>query len=520
VTQANRQDIITTSRRNEGLAIGIAEAFTKGVLQLWEHDTTLFQWMRYLPRADGYPWDNFWRSMITNIETRLKQASVMRLASSPFLRQVACVRRAYPIELDTNGDPLFADIEPPLYLSKKYQSRHLDLLIDLGLHYTSFGEVLARVKYDLSLLHSRMKTYTGRDWHDRAARLIQLPFNRGWAAHILDLKQLNLLPLRNGTWVSAATGNVYFPQIGELKIPPGLGLRIIRPRAAASLDRHRLFELLGVQEAGITLVRNAILAKYPLSAGSTITPSTSADHIRFLYLTHHHVQPPFGYGQLQVFSQTGLPISVSEDHYIRNEDLFGPANLLAPTPPGPDPGDGASGYAVHFLHQEYLDNPPEPPPGQNSGWVDWLKFHLGTRQTLRLASRDRKSISPEAEYVSLQRPDRHAEFIKTLWANEGRILVDEVGRSALVDISCNEVPCIDGTMAPLCDVFLPTRPLKQVCARFLRGGEFFPWLKTDAAVRAREWEPMANGLDILLPASDLDFALEILIYLVRANTSD
>jgi hypothetical protein len=72
-------------------------------------------------------------------------------------------------------------------------------------------------------------------------------------------------------------------------------------------------------------------------------------------------------------------------------------------------------------------------------------------------------------------------------------------------------------MVSLRYVFLPTRPLKRLCARFLREGEFFPWLRVEGPVQVQDWEPMAEGLGTLLPASDLDFALEILKYLVHAN---
>ena len=41
-TQANRQDIVTSSPRNEGLAVGIADAFVKAVLQLCDHPTLRF----------------------------------------------------------------------------------------------------------------------------------------------------------------------------------------------------------------------------------------------------------------------------------------------------------------------------------------------------------------------------------------------------------------------------------------------------------------------------------------------
>jgi hypothetical protein len=141
-------------------------------------------------------------------------------------------------------------------------------------------------------------------------------------------------------------------------------------------------------------------------------------------------------------------------------------------------------------------------------------FHLCARRNLRLTNPQHDRISDEAQYVSQERPDKFAEFVRTRWRDEGNILVEAIGKSAITDVV---VPCIDCTMAPLGDVYLPTSPLKSLCARFLREGEFFPWLRVEEPVQVQEWERMAIGLGTLLPASDLDFALEILIYLVQAN---
>jgi hypothetical protein len=57
VTLANRQDIVMTSRRNQGLIEAIADAFIAGVLQLCQHQTLEYQWMRYQPLENSYPWD-------------------------------------------------------------------------------------------------------------------------------------------------------------------------------------------------------------------------------------------------------------------------------------------------------------------------------------------------------------------------------------------------------------------------------------------------------------------------------
>lgn len=221
---------------------------------------------------------------------------------------------------------------------------------------------------------------------------------RNWSNRIQELRELDLLPLTGAGWTSATAQHIYFSRIGELEIPLGLeGLHVICPTAATNLNRHRLFGLLGVKEADIGFTRSRILAIYPLSVSTTITPSQGVEHIRFLYRTHQHAQPPFRYDQLQVFSRTGQLIKISEDYHIPDDGPMGPTKILEATPPGPNPGDSASGYEVNLVHECYLDDPPEPPSEKGRSWVSWLMFHHRSRRNLRLTSPQRDRISDEAE---------------------------------------------------------------------------------------------------------------------------
>jgi hypothetical protein len=77
VTQANREDIVTDSPRNRGLANGIAEAFIKAVLQFCTGGTAQYTWMRYLPRKRSYHWDPFWGALVERIEELLGHERIL-----------------------------------------------------------------------------------------------------------------------------------------------------------------------------------------------------------------------------------------------------------------------------------------------------------------------------------------------------------------------------------------------------------------------------------------------------------
>ncbi|KAL1902459.1 hypothetical protein Sste5346_001440 [Sporothrix stenoceras] len=98
VTQANREDIVTTSERNQGLADGIADAFIKAVLWFRDHQELQYTWMRYLPHDQEYPWGSFWQGVISNIRDRLAHPA----------------RPVYYPHVKTNNPNMDLDIPPML----------------------------------------------------------------------------------------------------------------------------------------------------------------------------------------------------------------------------------------------------------------------------------------------------------------------------------------------------------------------------------------------------------------------
>jgi hypothetical protein len=78
VTEASRQGIVTASRQNQGLRSGIADCFIEAVKQFCQHPTLQFQWMKWLPRRDAYPLDNFWKGLLDEIDTRIRTSNIFR----------------------------------------------------------------------------------------------------------------------------------------------------------------------------------------------------------------------------------------------------------------------------------------------------------------------------------------------------------------------------------------------------------------------------------------------------------
>ncbi|KAG6368207.1 hypothetical protein INS49_002408 [Diaporthe citri] len=117
---ANRQDIVATSPRNQGIIEHISDAFIHSVLEFCEHPALRYTWMRFLPNKTQYPYDNFWSILVNLIESKLHNASILLPQSEDSLRKISDLRELDPCLCDSKGEPLFRDVTPKKWLSRLY----------------------------------------------------------------------------------------------------------------------------------------------------------------------------------------------------------------------------------------------------------------------------------------------------------------------------------------------------------------------------------------------------------------
>lgn len=103
------------------------------------------------------------------------------------------------------------------------------------------------------------------DWHaSLASSLVPFTSNK---AYMNDLRKIPLVPLTDGSWVSADTDPVFF--VGDLQLnnfPIGDAISIVDPQVAASVNRRNLFRSLGIKT-----VERAQLCSYICEAHSAPT---------------------------------------------------------------------------------------------------------------------------------------------------------------------------------------------------------------------------------------------------------
>jgi hypothetical protein len=516
VTDASRQDVVGDSLRNSQLVDSVADTFIKAVLQFCEHDTLRFQWMRYLPEKkskNNNQWRGLWLSLVESIERRLGQTPVLFSRDSLSPRLFSDLRRLQVNILnDEFGNPLFHDEKPGKIISHRYYQTDLDILTDYELHWVTFEDILEWVTKDLkrgSLSRIRSSS-TSDDWHSRVSKLLNLPFGKPWTVYQLKLKRLALIPLADGAWVSAERATIYFHNINDLQIRSNINLRLV---ASDVLNTHRiaLFENLGVKMASVSLVRESIFQFYNWKDPDL---ETSKRHLEFLYVTENEAgQMSEPFNKLKVLDQDRTTVTPASAYiYIVNDDLYGPWELFRKTVEGPKPGDGAPGWHVKFVHQEYFRNPPADTEGTT--WVDWFYDKLDVERYVKL------EITPKArDYIQRYRPEKFLGALEVAYQHNTRLTPQyiESVRDAVV-------LCRGNHKLPLKETLFPTTELMKRTEKFLGQGVFFPWLQlefeNDSSSIPPRWKSLLDTLRVSISHSDVAFALNMLKWLLEAFPSE
>ncbi|KAL1907747.1 hypothetical protein Sste5344_006374 [Sporothrix stenoceras] len=532
VTQANREDIVTTSERNQGLADGIADAFIKAVLWFRDHQELQYTWMRYLPHDQEYPWGSFWQGVISNIRDRLARTPIMRPLDQGRPHRLICDSRRLPNSmLDQDGEPLIKDVvlgryTSRRYISKQYKRKDLLLLGDYGLAEMSIDEWLVRVAMDVTSTDSAIKSFLSeshqekQDWGKRVADLLVTACNSAQLS--ARVRELQVIPLRNKTWISVDPARpVYYPHVKtnnpnmDLDIPPMLDFDVIEASAVANSSWKHLFDKLGVKTASTAVVRDAIVSRHSQKFKGGFMISGFVAHIRFLYQTHHTTQPPYSYKGLFVIcdEQNIARLCSTADYYISDQSPYG-VGLLLPA----EGGTLASEYG-HTLHEMYMANVPSLPTPQSLSWKEWLYTFIGVRRHLRLVDKDGKSLSTICRYIAEHRPEKFVGFLQAIWGKE--MLSAATKKIAIEQLSRIEVLCRDGSKASLSSTYLPLDGLEKIARRFM-ADEFFPWLQLEVDINEfqtfpTEWLPLDEAFNLGHRCSPVTFLLDILQHIAKGN---
>ncbi|KAJ3567402.1 hypothetical protein NPX13_g6776 [Xylaria arbuscula] len=498
VTQANRQDIVTSSSRNQALRDGIADTFAEAMTQLCADDLLRYTWIRYLPVKSDYPWDEYWSGLYERIRSKVIATPLMHSFTETFPHKIEEVRKSKATDADEDGDPIFKNINPEKYLSKRYLKSELDKIhCYYGLKEMEYSEILMRASEDLNTPDSRMKSpTTGEEWHEKAARLLCYAF-----AEDERLKQtiedLDVIPLENGEWIRAkhAHHQLSFPETdGGLSIPQDLPFSIISASASEGDYRSQLYSLLGAVRPSNTGVRQLIFDKYSALITRNVVfygwdqPEISIGHLEFLYQTDG--PSPVDTNQYQYVAllteRKDLVTPWSTDVYIANNHRYGAKTLLRSIENANCPEITIPGYPVHFLLSDYITSPTQKvAESKQDGtsirstdiWFNWLQERLGVLSHLRLFN-DASELTDMFQWIINYRPEEILGLLQHQWPRiKDQVIHNAELKEKIANIS---VPC-DGSpnLHLLSRSYLPTPELKSRFAQYVDDTDGFAFLNFD-----------------------------------------
>ncbi|KAI5457847.1 hypothetical protein BGZ63DRAFT_416929 [Mariannaea sp. PMI_226] len=489
VTEANRQSIVTTSRRNQGIRDGIAEAFIQAVLEFCKHPKLQYAWPQYLPNASGHNYDSFWRQLITLITEKIVTVPILRPWSGEGLRRMKELRYLQPCHLDGDGNPLLVSENPEIYLSAKYTPKDIGILESYGLTRLQHEDIVSLVEKDLSGTNSRIQSGKSTDdWHNRVATLLlQVLDTNGLPSLQQKLRDLPLIELPARRWVNAnVSGGVYFHKCKGLRIPNHLDINLVLFDGDEDEPSQRslLMTRLGVSTASVDFVYDKIFWRHASSGKSNVIQWI--EEMRFLYSANFQITDDTLIWSLKsVDSDKHLNYRFS-GIYFRDDDEFGTYQVL-----GTDCSrDCASnGLNIRFIHPYYIKYAPKKSNHIETSWEDWLCTTLGLSRLVRLVNSKKNlgitgrligsetpptDLSEAVYHVAEYHSTKFLGFLRHHWPEGGKKIEDSSElRKKLWDI---QVPCQGGQSLPLKNTYLPLANLLDQYNRFMRSGEHFPFL--------------------------------------------
>ncbi|KAM0239528.1 hypothetical protein ACHAP5_008251 [Fusarium lateritium] len=510
-TNANRQDIITTSRRNLNIRNWIATAFYQAVLQFCEHPTLCYHWPLFLPsKNDGF--DSFWSGLDVSIQSLINKNSILKSRNRNALRSITDVVVLANDAKDQNGDPLFDNPITDPFLSPKYSQTAVEALKEYGLKILHAGFLFDLLKSDLNSANSRMRgKIMPEEWHSRAARLL-LKLSKFNSVNYERMRSFQILPLRDGRWTSSKEGAVYLPATGDIDIPVMLDLRVLSPAAVRNPDRRALFEHIGVAEATTAQIRESINAFFV--SLERLSVNQNLELLTYLYLTHQTgLHPREHYKEVWVNVGNSLNRPHNMVIYLPGTDHpYRPESLLTGQGTAPD-------FEVAFLRDDLFKGGPIQPSFAHPSWKEWLVDCIGIHERLSLLSPNGDALSQPFLYVFNHHTDKFLGLFEHLWLHEGKKLLKNTALvSKMQNLSAKQL-CKVNFLPKLKNTWLPFPRLQDFVQRYMEHPDQFPFLKIESEDTSQEpgmkWNFLTKHFSVGND-DDIEFLLEILTCIKRS----
>lgn len=476
VTQANREDVVH-SKRNQAVLKGVAKAFADAMVVFCKRPTLRYRWMRYLP--EDCITDEFWRTLWTIVRERLEQTPLLEPWSGSGLYKPSALEKLPETCVAEDRSPLLPDLEgAEIYLSPMYTESDFQILERLGTTMLHWSKFLDRLDADLLILDgSKWRVLKNNaDWRTRICKVLSGAFIENAPNEQKRLRKLELIPLRDGSWVSwVSRHKIYFPKTDDIPIPMDLGLDLVCPMAAENFAWADLLSHLGVMSCPQDSVISSIYKRYNAANLDNFKLYNAVAHIRYLYwfLPKNHSSLT---SQIRLANQHGSLLKKDQYLYFPNErDDYSPPELFKQD-------DQLPGHPVHYLHEDYLKVVDSEAIHHGRQWMRWLEEVVGVRRTSVLGTTAHDGLSKEFQYIISHRSDRLLGTLKRGWdfycPQISDVLEEDLRRSAVL--------LENGSRIPLRRTFLPLPKLKKIAAE-LRIENAYPFIAMSEPLRDEEF---------------------------------
>jgi hypothetical protein len=505
---------VDTSKRNTELMDYIAKTFVDAVIRFNDYSGLCYDWPSFLPSTEEGSPGSLWARLNSKIFEEINATPVVKSIHKSALRFIRDVVRLPAYARYKDSLPLLDDNIVDPFLSTLYPQHSEKILNAYGLRDMTIDVLIDLLDRDLRSASSTMHGEdTGDEWHSAMAKAL-IPFasspKHGNVAR--RLQSLDLLPLVNGRWASVVSGPVYFPETNGFAIPASINLKIVEDWAVRDQARRDLFEELGVSEAPVAVVRDAIFQALGAEARRW-SKTNYLNYCQFLYLTHDN-QSRAELSQIQVFSSHRKRINPHlEDVYLPGTDHpYSPEALLTSNASSP-------GMQVDFLHAMFFKTRPQKPSEGHPSWNEWLCDAAGVRQRLRLVSPAKTALSAAFMYVLEHRTDQFLGMFEYLWHQEGHDIRNSRALQQVVkDLPAGEL-CGVNFPLKLQDAWLPLENLQYSVRKYMEHPEEFPFLRIEEVERPDMLDNKWSFLSIYFSVGrqdDISFLLDILCHIVES----
>lgn len=354
---------------------------------------------------------------------------------------------------------MFEDLQQEVYLSSDYSTEHRKYLQELGVTDLSWNNIIARITPYLRGENPRfLHPDQDDDWHTSVANLLL----RGLKDKDTEakIKELPLIPLRDGSLSNNGSKTIYFPSdvLGN-HVPSDLGMQIVDDDALENNAQKSLYEKLGVQYCSPAFVARQIVKRY--NPPQRINLAESVSHLKYLYES----LPDEALNKcIFVMNQSEIPIYrkfvtfgrsiIVDDLYFDTIGDFGTRHLAQ------ELREVTGSSCINILNDAYLGAISLTDEINGRSWKQWLEEKILIRKVPRLQHPSTTGISLLFTKIIEFRPQLLAGVLKRYWSSyqsQKTVAIEQAIRNA-------EVPCHGtNTHYPLKATYLPTPRLMEIC---------------------------------------------------------